>query len=75
MCNWRLNVYYRSHFYPYCFKIGRMLKHILLYGVLKGFYKLFISCEVIALAIDTLNQAVFGCTKGIKTEISDYMEN
>jgi hypothetical protein len=34
---------------------------------------LFISCEVIALAIATLNQAVFGYNKGIKTEISGYI--
>jgi hypothetical protein len=45
--------------------IDRMLNIILPYGVLKGFYKLFISYEVIALAIDTLNQVILGCKTGL----------
>jgi hypothetical protein len=56
MCNWRLNVYYRSHFYPYCVKIGRMLNI---------YYKVFISFEVTALAIAALNQVVSGCKTAV----------
>jgi hypothetical protein len=63
--------------YPYSIyfwlQIDRRLNIILLYGILKGFYKHFISCEVIALAIATLNQDIFGYNKGIKTEISGYI--
>jgi hypothetical protein len=51
--------------HPYCLKIDRVLNNILLYGLLKGFYKILISCEVRALAILTLNQAVFGYKNGV----------
>jgi hypothetical protein len=59
------------HFHPYCLKIDRGLNIVLLYGILKGFCKLFLISVVIAFAKATLNQAVFGCNKGIKKEISE----
>jgi hypothetical protein len=42
-----------------------VLKHTLLYGMLKGFYKVFISFEVTALAIAALNQVVSGCKTAV----------
>ena len=58
-------VNYLPDLHPYCLKINRVLYNILLYGLLKGFYKILISCEVIVLAILTLHQALFGYKNGV----------